>query len=784
MLINLFIIGYNKWNTSASDLSANPRGLYVNGDISGNNIFSSSLTLPKLEIKDQKILSRSSDTTANIIIDPSNGYTNLMGDVRVQTPTKDTNPATKQYVDQTATGLKVQEHVSLATTVNIAFPFNGNITVDGSANPIVGSRILVKEQSDKTQNGVWIVVNPGAWTRSTDFASGTNVSNFYVFVDNGSANLHTGWVVDGSNVIVGTSDITFNQFSSTGDIQPGNGLTKAGETLNIIACDGNGHYTINGGSINGTTIGATSEASGKFTTLEATTSITGTLTTAAQPNITSVGTLGSVDIDGGAIDDTPIGSGTASTGKFTTLEATTSITGTLSTAAQPNITSVGTLGSVDIDGGAIDGTPIGSGTANTGKFTTLEATTSIKGTLSTAAQPNITSLGTLGSVDIDGGAIDGTPIGSGTANTGKFTTLEATTSIKKLTSTNPDEGLKIYYTNSTRTTCELSAAANDTRHGSLVLRKDASPSIPGIPNSNVQVSLVGDPGTAASALVPPYNFIMGDLCLGWGNGEYYEGPNPPTAQEPPEGKLDVQGNIMCRGGEMKWAYGTNSTDYSTSIKQVSLTQLQIDWSGTGSASNAELSLLPSGGNVGIGTNAPQAKLQVVGDISCNTIKDASGNTGSSGQVLSSTGTGLSWVNTTEHGPWSTSGSDIYYNATGGKVGIGKTDPSGALDVSGTVTATSFNATSDLNKKENIDTILNATEKMTLLRGVSYNLKSDKNKKKHYGVIAQELEKIFPDMVNGEEGNKSVAYMEIIGVLIETVKDLNKRIENLEQSSNN
>ena len=76
---------------------------------------------------------------------------------------------------------------------------------------------------------------------------------------------------------MGTSDITFNQFSSTGDIQAGNGLTKTGETLNIAACDVNGHYTINGGSINGTTIGATSEASGKFTTLEAP-SITGALT--------------------------------------------------------------------------------------------------------------------------------------------------------------------------------------------------------------------------------------------------------------------------------------------------------------------------------------------------------------------------------------------------------------------------------------------------------------------------------------------------------------------------
>ena len=101
----------------------------------------------------------------------------------------------------------------------------------------------------------------------------------------------------------------------------------------------------------------------------------------------------------------------------------------------------------------------------------------------------------------------------------------------------------------------------------------------------------------------------------------------------------------------------------------------------------------------------------------------------------------------------------------------------------TVTAQSFTATSDKNKKENIETISDATSKIESLRGVSYNLKTD-NTKTHYGVVAQELEEVFPDMVHGEEGNKSVAYMEIIGVLIETVKDLNKRVKILEQTSNN
>ena len=62
-----------------------------------------------------------------------------------------------------------------------------------------------------------------------------------------------------------------------------------------------------------------------------------------------VGTLGAVDIDGGAIDGTVIGANAAAAGTFTT------VTGTLQTAAQPNITSVGTFTAVDIDGGAIDG---------------------------------------------------------------------------------------------------------------------------------------------------------------------------------------------------------------------------------------------------------------------------------------------------------------------------------------------------------------------------------------------------------------------------------------------
>jgi hypothetical protein len=79
---------------------------------------------------------------------------------------------------------------------------------------------------------------------------------------------------------------------------------------------------------------------------------------------------------------------------------------------------------IDINAGTIDGTPIGATTPSTGVFT------NVAGTLITAAQPNITSLGTITSLvattaDINGGTIDGTTIGASSASTGAFTSLAA-----------------------------------------------------------------------------------------------------------------------------------------------------------------------------------------------------------------------------------------------------------------------------------------------------------------------------------------------------------------------
>ena len=116
-------------------------------------------------------------------------------------------------------------------------------------------------------------------------------------------------------------------------------------------------------------------------------------------------------------------------------------------------------------------------------------------------------------------------------------------------------------------------------------------------------------------------------------------------------------------------------------------------------------------------------------------------------------------------------------------GIGITNPTSALHVAGdgrfvgNVIATgTVTANSDLKIKTNIKTIDNALEKVLSLRGVEYDRTDIKDHQ--IGIIAQEVEKIIPEVVYGED-IKSVAYGNLIGLLIEAIKEQNQRIEILE-----
>ena len=116
------------------------------------------------------------------------------------------------------------------------------------------------------------------------------------------------------------------------------------------------------------------------------------------------------------------------------------------------------------------------------------------------------------------------------------------------------------------------------------------------------------------------------------------------------------------------------------------------------------------------------------------------------------------------------GSDYMFFHTGGSERF-RANSSG-ITVTGTV-----DSASDVILKENIKTIDNALEKVTKLRGVEYDYKE--NKKHSIGVIAQEVEEVLPELVNGSE-QKSVAYGNIAAVLIEAIKEQNELINKMKK----
>ena len=100
---------------------------------------------------------------------------------------------------------------------------------------------------------------------------------------------------------------------------------------------------------------------------------------------------------------------------------------------------------------------------------------------------------------------------------------------------------------------------------------------------------------------------------------------------------------------------------------------------------------------------------------------------------------------------------------------------GNLGVSGTVTAADFNTTSDISLKQNINIIESALSKISQLNGYTFNWKN--NDKEAVGIMAQEVEKVLPQIVaTGEDGYKKVSYDSLIPLLIEAVKELSAKVK--------
>lgn len=181
----------------------------------------------------------------------------------VAEPTLAQDAATKNYVDSVAQGLDVKSSVLVATTANITL--SGTQTIDGIAL-VAGNRVLVKNQSTASANGIYLVA-AGSWTRTTDADTWNELVSAFVFVERGTTLADTGWVctVDPGGTL-GSTAVTFSQFSGAGTYTAGTGLTLTGTQFSIT------NTAVTAGSYGSAsnTLVATVNAQGQLTALSAT----------------------------------------------------------------------------------------------------------------------------------------------------------------------------------------------------------------------------------------------------------------------------------------------------------------------------------------------------------------------------------------------------------------------------------------------------------------------------------------------------------------------------------
>ena len=146
----------------------------------------------------------------------------------------------KEYVDAVKQSLDIKDSVRVASTANIdiANDLENGDTLDG-VTLATGDRVLLKNQSTASENGIYVVVASGAASRSEDANASADVtSGMFVWVEEGTANADQGYVLTTNDTInLNTTSLTFTQFSGAGQITAGIGMTKSGNTLNVALDD-------------------------------------------------------------------------------------------------------------------------------------------------------------------------------------------------------------------------------------------------------------------------------------------------------------------------------------------------------------------------------------------------------------------------------------------------------------------------------------------------------------------------------------------------------------------
>lgn len=532
-----------------------------------------------------------------------------------------------------------------------------------------------------------------------------------------------------NGILSGIPSVTWNGSNlSLGNVA--NVKIAGGVNGYVLQTDGSGNLSWTaqtGGGGNGVPGGANTQvqfndsgtfgASSAFTfdtttaTLSAT-RVAGSLTTAAQPNITSVGTLTSLAVNG----NITAANITANTGIFTgngsgitALNGSNISTGTIAQARLANSTL--TLGSTTLTLGATTTSIAGLTSVSATTFTgSLSGAATTAGTVTTNAQPNITSVGTLSSLSVTGN------LSSGNANLGNLASANFISGNGSLLSA--ITGANVTGTVADATFATTAGTANAVAGGNVS-------------------------GQVANALVA---------------GTVYTAAQPNITSVGTLSSLSVTGNITGGNASLgnvasaNFLTGTLTTSAQPNITSVgTLTGLTVN--GTSNLGNVG-NVIIAGGSSGqvLITNGS-------GNLSWATVASGAGEI----TITDDTSTNSTFYPTFTS---ATSG-----NVTGETVSSTKLTFNPGT---GFLSATNFNSLSDINYKTNLAKIENALDAIDKINGYTFDWLDGAGS--DTGVVAQEVEQAIPNSVTDVDGRKTVKYSAITAYLLQAVKELKQEIE--------
>jgi len=737
-------------------------------------------------------------------------------------PVNATDIANKSYVDEVAEGLRAKPSVELATTANLTANYNNGTsgvgatltaTTNGAFPMIDGitltsttpgqNGVLVKNQSSALQNGRYNLTtlgdgsNPWVLTRCPLCDESDEIPGAYTFVKSGTLNGGTGWVqtvLDPSTFTIGVDAIIVVQFSGAGTYTAGTGLTLTSNVFSITntavtpasygTASSVGTFTVNAqGQLTNAVDTPIAIGAAAVSGLAA----SATTDTTNASNITS-GTLGTSRLSGSYTGITGVGAlaaGSLATG-FTAVSAPLGGTGQTSYTVGDILFASTSTALSKLAGVAVGNALISGGVGSAPSYGKIGLATHVSGTLPTASGgTNLTSFTANGVVYASSTSALAT--GSDFAFDGNTVLIPAgSVSVPSLAfSTDANTGIYLSATDQLAITtggtqaAYFDASGNTNIVGNLGV-KSATPSASAAVNSSItlgpnatryginNLTTIDNTATltADRSTYGAYNLVESQVQnsaafshIAYGSYNY--------ARTSTAGGNSVNGEGALYGS---FNYALHQTDDAT------YTRLENAF---GSYNNAQAS----------GDTALINQAYGVYSIVRPTVAGATVGTGYLFYGTNSTVTGTF---TNRWGVYIASSINNYFaggaqvggTATGSTsaagLGVG-TAPTGAGNINGTgnlVMAGNVTAYSDARLKENVNTITNALELVSKMRGVSYTRKDTGDRQ--VGVIAQELQDVLPEVVQENEQYLSVAYGNIVSVLIEAIKEIKLELDELKR----